>query len=243
MLGLFEGSLAIGCVGLVSMAGLQFGHGSMGHHAGGHGLDIGHGHVGDAGMGHAHIGHIGHAAHAIGHGVHAGHGEVAHAGHGDAESAGHTAAAGQGVKAPLWLIPSPITVFSLMIGFGIAGIVYGHLFRLPIEWTAGIAVANALVFERFLVRPYWEWIFRSASTPGTNLEGAVATRAIAVTSFNVRGRGLVRLTVDGQDRDVLARLIPGTPRGCVRKGDVLFVERADQDNSVLVSKPDTVANL
>jgi hypothetical protein len=130
-----------------------------------------------------------------------------------------------------------------MIGFGLAGIVFGRWLNLPMEWTAAIAVANAIVFERFLVRPYWEWIFRFASTPGTNLQGAVATKAIAVTSFNARGRGLVRLTVDGQDRDVLARLIPGTSRGRVRRGDTLFVERADEDNSVLVSKPDSVANL
>jgi hypothetical protein len=126
-----------------------------------------------------------------------------------------------------------------MIGFGLAGIVFDRFFSFEI--AAAIAVANALVFERFAVRPYWDWIFRSASTPGTNLEGAVATRSIAVTSFNARGQGLVRLTVDGQDRDVLARLMPGTPAGCVHKGDALFVERVDEDNSVLVSKPDSVA--
>jgi hypothetical protein len=123
-----------------------------------------------------------------------------------------------------------------MIGFGLAGIALGQWLHLPVEWTAAIAAAPAIGFERFLVRPYWEWIFRSASTPGTNLEGAVATRAVAVTSFNARGRGLVRVTMDGQDRDVLARLMPGTPLRAVHKGDMLFIERVDEDNSVLVSK-------
>jgi hypothetical protein len=42
--------------------------------------------------------------------------------------------------------------------------------------------------------------------------------------------------MDGQDRDVLARLMPGTPLRAVHKGDMLFIERVDEDNSVLVSK-------
>jgi hypothetical protein len=242
MLDLFEGSLAVGCVGLASLAALQLGHGGGGHHAGGHGLDAGHGHVGHIDAGHGHVGHIdaghAHGGHIDAGHAHGGHSDISHAGHGDVSNA--HAQAETAIRAPFWLIPSPIVIFSAMIGFGLVGMVCPQ--SIPGSWAIGIAAVGGLAFQPFLVQPYWEWFFKFASTPGTNLQGAVASKAVALTSFNARGRGLVRLTVDGQDRDVLARLMPGTPRGTVRKGDLVFVERADEDNSVLVSKPDSVAN-
>lgn len=233
MMGLFEGSLVIGLGGLVGMAGLQFTHhmGDSGTHLG----DAGHaGHLGDAGHA-AHLGDAGHGGH-IGDGGHGSHvGDAGHAGH--AGDGGHHAGhqADTGIHLPLWIIPSPIRVFSVLIGFGLAGMIFQQWFGF--WWTVALAVANGLVFERCLVRPYWQFLFRFASSPARLLEGTVATKAIAVTSFNASGCGLVRLCIDGESRDVLARLVP-SERGKVpvRKGDTVLIEGARSDDSVIVSR-------
>jgi hypothetical protein len=129
-------------------------------------------------------------------------------------------------------------VFSGLIGFGAAGMILSAWLGYS-TLVYVLALANAIVFERFIVRPYWSFFYRFVSEPGTCLEGAVAGRAVAVTAFDTKGRGLVRLSVDGQECDVLARLMPASRGQSVRKGDVLFVERANPDNSVLVSRQDS----
>jgi len=68
-----------------------------------------------------------------------------------------------------------------------------------------------------------------ASDPCEGLEGAVAKGAIAATRFDQTGRGLVKLTVDGQTVQVLATLDQDElARGIsVAQGDSLTVLDVD----------------
>jgi len=235
--------------------GMHIGDAGHGVHLGdaGHGIhvgDAGHGlHLGDIshalrlGGGHgAHVGDAGHAGHAgdIGHSGDAGHAGHGESGHGHSDASHHGDASGENtlaIKAPFWLLPSPIKVFSVLIGFGLAGIVFRELTpALQYEWLLAVAVLTGVVFERFMVRPYWSFLFRFASTPAGLLQSVVATKAIAVTTFNRSGCGLVRICVDGESRDVLARLVPQERGAPVHKGDSVLIEGANADDSVLVSR-------
>ena len=66
----------------------------------------------------------------------------------------------------------------------------------------------ALLFERVLVSPLWNFAMRFASKPALTLESAVTDEATAVTSFDANGQGIVSLEVDGQVVQILATLRP-----------------------------------
>jgi hypothetical protein len=140
------------------------------------------------------------------------------------------------IRNPFWMLPSPVMMFSWLIGFGLVGGLSER--EIGYWWAIALGVAGAFAFERGLVRPFWKFIFSFASAPSESLQGTLGHRAVAVTAFDAAGHGLVRVLMDGQDRDVLARLMPGEPLGGVRKGEILFVEKVnDADNSVVVSRP------
>ena len=179
---LYISSLLLGVVGLGAMALSGLGHQ-------GHAHSSGHTHAGPGHAGHAHA--HGNAAH--GHGGHAGH------------TGGHAIKGGR--DSFLWSLMSPRILFSLALGFGAAGelvspILPGGIFR------AVAALAGALVFERFLVTPLWNFTMRFASQPALTLESAVADEATAVTAFDANGQGIVSVEVDGQIVQVLATLLP-----------------------------------
>ena len=84
---------------------------------------------------------------------------------------------------------------------------------------------GGLLFYGLIVRPLWGLVFQFASTPARALEGSVAGVAEALTRFDASGKGLVRLTVDGQLVRVLAYL-ESDERGqarLVKPGDTLTV--------------------
>ena len=204
-------SLALGGAGLVAMAATGLAHSgshpgvhSGGHDASGHGTGPAHGHPGDNGA-HAHQGHPGefHLA---------GHTSVHHAG---------------GLKSTLLSLASPRVLFSLLVGFGLTGVVL-RPFLAGIVLLA-VAVVGAIVFERALVEPLWRFLFRFASNPATTLEDSLMSEARATSGFDDNGQGLVSVEVDGQIVQCLGTLRPDDfALGVrVRAGDVLRVEDVD----------------
>ena len=193
---LYISSMLLGAAGLgvMALSGLgTHGTGSGGAHGG-------HGHLGDAGHG-GHAGHSGHAGH-VGH-VHG-------SAHGSSQTHGPTnvpnAGAGRGMTEAFWLVTSPRFLFSLALGFGVVGELMRPMLRGPLLLVA--AIAGAVVFERLIVTPLWNFTMRFASTPALTLESAIADEATAVTSFDAQGHGIVSLEVDGQVVQILATLQP-----------------------------------
>lgn len=234
--------LISGFAGLVVMTVMGFAHG-FGHHGHGHGAHHGHLHTGHAHTGHTHTGEIG-----LTHGVHghAGHGHAGHAGHAHCAQ-GHDQAqqadgdadgdAGTALAALVWVLPllSPLNWFSWMVGAGAAGSLAAPV---PEPFRAAIAVAGAAAFNGLVVKPIWNFIFGFTSRPARNLEGCLAQEVEAVTAFDEKGVGLVRVTIDGHSEDVLARLEnPELSLGRVRRGDRLRIEDVDpHTNSCRVSR-------
>jgi len=165
----------------------------------------------------SHGGHAGHAGH--GHGGHGHGGHGAHAGHGHA---GH-AHAGQGLARNLL---SPRVLFSLLVGFGAAGLLAGPLGE---PWQAGAAIVGAAGFEGLIVGPLWRFLFRFESAPAATLETAIDDEARAVSGFDARGNGLVAVEVDGQVIQLLATLDGEELRRGVRirSGDLVRIAAVD----------------
>jgi hypothetical protein len=180
---LYISSMVLGAIGFTAMA--LGGLGGRGHHGGAVAARGGHAHAGGAG-------HV----HGIGH-THSRSGSTAPVGH----------AAGSGIAGrTFWLITSPRFLFSLLLGFGATGAMLHSVLPGPI--LLGAAAAGAVVFERFLVSPLWNFAMRFASRPASTFESAVADEAVAVSSFDDNGQGIVSLELDGQVLQVLATLQP-----------------------------------
>ncbi|HUQ45066.1 MAG TPA: hypothetical protein VM033_00360, partial [Gemmatimonadaceae bacterium] len=158
-------SLSLGAAGLATMAVGGLGHHGPGHHGADHGGGLGHG--GHAHGGHGHGGHAGHGDLVHGHASHGAHGHDAH-GHG---AHGHDASR-------LLSLLSPRVLFSVLVGFGAAGLVARHLVAGPL--VLAIAIAGGIAFEGLLVGPLWKQLFRFASSPALTLESAVQDEARAV---------------------------------------------------------------
>ena len=201
----------IGAVGFLTMAVLSFGHfgGLRGGH---HPLSPG-AHPTNTLIG-------GHATPA--------HGGTAHPGHSPAQ---HAPAPTKGGDARIsrfgWLMPTPIDISSLCLGFGAAGIILGHTLAGPALITA--AAVFALAYNLLLIRPAMNFVMKFVSRESRGLEGSVASEAEAVGHFDDRGRGIVRLTLDGQIVQLLATLEPTElARGVtVARGDKVFILEVD----------------
>jgi hypothetical protein len=210
-------ALVLGGTGLVAKAATGLAH--SGSHDGGGGHDAG---------GHAHLPHAdgaGHPGHAAG-----AHAAGAHAA--GAHAAGRTAAHHTGgLKSTLLSLASPRVLFSLLVGFGLTGVVARPL--LGGIALLVVAVAGAVVFERALVAPLWRGLFRFASNPATTLEGSLLSEARAASGFDNNGQGLVAVEVDGQIVQCLGTLREDDlALGVrVRAGDVLRVEQVDAARS------------
>lgn len=216
---IYQFSLYLGFTGLASMAvmGVSSAGGHAGTHVGGHGASHG---VGAPGHGTAHGGSHG-------------------AAHGQAHGHQHSQHSVSSRLSPLMSFLSPRVFFSVALGFGAAGTLGRKAIEEP--WMLILALVCGLAFELVLFRPMWNLIFRFASAPARTLESAVAEEAIAVTSFDANGNGLVSIDLDGQVRQILAHLSLDARQSStrVRTGDRLFVEDVDlQKNSCVVSPID-----
>jgi membrane protein implicated in regulation of membrane protease activity len=190
------------------------------------------------------VAHTGHSSDAGHHGgdvnLDVPHGGVlhAHAEHGPAEH-GHSAG-GRGVPgrgpSPLLALLSPMAFFSLCLGAGATGLLLRPL-HLPPALVGAAALLGGLLLYAAVVRPLSGLLLRFASTPSAALEGALAREAEALTAFDAQGRGLVRLTVDGQIVRVLATLEAGESPAPIRPGERLTVTGVDgRTNSCRVAR-------
>jgi hypothetical protein len=163
--------------------------------------------------------HHGHAPGRSGHGHHSTHVRGAD------RAGGHRHHAGASSRLLMFL--SPRLWFSLLVGFGATGLLVGQHATAAVR--LGVALLGALVFEVLLVRPIWSLATRFASDPAMTLETGVMDDAEAVTGFNAKGEGLVRLDLDGQVVQLLGVLTPSERDAGIRvaAGDRLLVEAVD----------------
>lgn len=223
--------LILGFAGLVIMA--ASGVASHGHDAGGHshgGKEIGGHGTRDLGHHHGHEIHVKDVAH-----VHAKDVGDHDATHLHDTHDGHDAS-GDSVSDYLLSLLSPRVGFSILVGVGAAGLLLDPFLGGVLLLAA--AVAAGFLFEGLLVRPFWNFFFRFASTPAQTLESALMDRATAVTGFDAQGQGLVSIVLDGQIVQLLGTLRPeDRATGVrVRAGDALTVEEVDgKRNRCIVS--------
>ncbi|MBC8139136.1 MAG: hypothetical protein H8F28_24955 [Fibrella sp.] len=213
----------IGTLGVVAMGAMGAMHGSHGH---------GHSHSADGGHGgHGLSGHQADGAHHAGAHHATGHHAEAHGhGHGNHHDATHQEGAGNAAGAMITILGylSPMTLFSVSLGAGATGLLLGE--RLTVVLTAALAILAGLLFFGFVVRPAMRFIQGFASKPATNLAGTIATEAFAQNRFDAQGRGIVRLSLDGESVRLLAYLEPEDhARGVVvAPGEKLLVTRIDE---------------
>ncbi len=179
-----------------------------------------------ASMGHIHVGG--------GHGA-AGHGAHGHGAHGHASQAHSSHAPKANLKN--FLSFSPIDVFAMCAGAGAVGVLLKPIFGGAILTLA--ALTGALVFDIGIIRTLAHFVERWSANPSSGLEGTVAHPGEAVTNFDAKGQGVIRLTLDGQIVQLLATLenteIQAGVR--VRKGDSLMVVQVDgAKNKCLVTR-------
>lgn len=215
----FEILLLVGVIGFVAMAGMGFLHG--GHsHGDGHSVGGAHGHA--PSIGHHHDSSLAHADHG-------GHLAGGHSHHVQGHVDGHNVGREMQVVSH-WglakLLPflSPLNIFSMALGAGATGMLVRGIVPAPFATLA--ACAGALFFDLAIVRPLMGLMIKFGSQPSEGLEGRVATLAEACTSFDERGRGLVKLTLDGEIVQLLGTLDPHETTK-VKKGDKLLVIGVD----------------
>jgi hypothetical protein len=149
-----------------------------------------------------------------------------HAGRGHHAAHGHQNAGARTGNFLLSLL-SPLSVFSVCLGIGAAGLLLRSI-PLPRQELFGVALLGGLFFYALLVRPIWALVFKFASEPAKALDGAVAGTAEALTRFDATGKGLVRVNVDGQIVRVLAFLEPQErTEETVKPGDQLTIISVD----------------
>ena len=122
---------------------------------------------------------------------------------------------------------SPRVLFSVALGLGTAGLVLRPVLGGPVLFAA--ALTAGILFERILVAPIWNFMFRFASTPALTLESAVSDEARAVTTFDSNGQGLIAVELDGQTVQLLGTLQPSDREMRVRvpAGARLRIEEVD----------------
>jgi hypothetical protein len=127
-------------------------------------------------------------------------------------------------------------VCSFLVGVGASGLLLERWLFEPL--VAAGALAGGVLFERYVVTPIWNGLFRFASAPARTLEQAVFEIAQAVTDFDAQGQGLIALELDGQLVQVLG-ILQADERAIgiqVRRGGRVRIEEVDAvRNRCLVS--------
>jgi hypothetical protein len=195
----------VGSIGFTAMVALGFLSHTAGDHGGTHhSLGHGSGHGGSHGL----LGHDGH--------------------HLPVHTKSATVNHSHGSKSlPSWFALSPLDIFSFCLGAGATGILAASV--LPAPALAIASAIGALAFNFAIVKPLMALLLRFATKPSEGLEGSVAKSVEAVTRFDSQGQGLVRLTLDGQNVQLLARLEAAEVTGgtTVAKGDQLVILAVD----------------
>jgi len=166
----------------------------------------------------------GHTANAPGGHVH--HLTAHQAGH---HSSGRNTLANQPVSVLIaglltWL--SPAYLAGATIGFGATGTLLAPILHGWLQLVAAVVGAGLICF--FCIRPLLTAVQKWASLPAKTLTDAMLENGTAVTDFDSKGYGLVRLNLDGQVVQLLGQLPPEEQSGArVRSGETLFVRSVD----------------
>ena len=177
-------------------ASAMFGMLAGGHHGGAH--HHGAAHHGAAHHGAAHHGALHHGAnghHTVGH--HGSSHTPAHHAHDAGGDANNKPVPSQsGTMMPWWTLISPLDIFAYAIGAGFAGLALQTLLHGP-AFTICL-VLGALVFNWVIVKPLMGLLMRFAAPPSQNLDNMVSQPCEAASKFDSQGKGLVKLSIDGQ---------------------------------------------
>ena len=123
-----------------------------------------------------------------------------------------------------WL--SPAYLAGAIIGFGATGTLLAPVLRGWLQLGASLIGAYIICF--FCIRPLLTGVQKWASLPAKTLTDAMLENGTAVTDFDSKGYGLVRLNLDGQVVQLLGQLAPEEQAGArVRSGETLFVRSVD----------------
>jgi hypothetical protein len=123
-----------------------------------------------------------------------------------------------------WL--SPAYLAGAIIGFGATGTLVEPILHGWLQLGAALVGAYILCF--FCIRPLLTGVQKWASLPAKTLTDALLENGIAVTDFDAKGYGLVRLNLDGQVVQLLGQLAPEEQSAArVRSGETLFVRSVD----------------
>ena len=123
-----------------------------------------------------------------------------------------------------WL--SPAYLAGAIIGFGATGTLLAPILH---GWLQlGTALIGAYIVCVFCIRPLLTGVQKWASLPAKTLTDAMLENGTAVTDFDSKGYGLVRLNLDGQVVQLLGQLAPDEQSGVrIRSGETLFVRSVD----------------
>src|SRR5690242_739070 len=200
---IYEFSAALGAAGLGIMGLTGFAHTIGGHHAD-------------------------HAASRASHTVH--HVAARAGARGGARSAGH-AAGGRLAGRALWALLSPRPLFSLLLGFGVVGLILQSITGGGVLFL--LAALGGVLFEFGLVRPLWNFLFRFESAPALTLETCIGDEARAATSFDAAGNGLIALELDGHIVQLLGSLRREDREAGIRvhAGDPVLIDDVDAERN------------
>jgi len=221
---LYSFSLALGGAGLGVMALSGLGHAIS--HSGSHADSL---RAGGQLTPHGHGPHL--------HGVRGGGSRAqSHASHSHPTSR----AGGGGFKGSImqrvWVLLSPRVVFSAFLGFGATGMALRSLSEGPRFLVAGV---GAVLLERLVVTPLWNFYMRFGSEPAVSLEGCIGDEARAVTHFDERGQGLIAVELDGRIIQLLGTLHPEDREAGarVRAGDAIWIDDVDDARNRCTVRP------
>ena len=177
------------------------------------------------GRGHGMLGNGGHSAHPL-----LGHGHA----HGSAATAkGELIPADLSHSNALRWIPSPRTVCSSLALYGAFGNALVHAAHLSFAAAAITAVIPALLIERLLLNPLWNFVFRFQTPPSSPFETLVLSEARALDAFR-NGKGLVETVRDGRRIQLMAELQEDQARLPIKVGTVLLIVDVDAGRERLI---------
>jgi len=129
----------------------------------------------------------------------------------------------------LLTLMSPRVLFSVMIGAGLTGLLLEGE-PLPGAFRDVVALIGGVLFERFVVQPYWNALMTFQSRPARSLGSVAMTHAQAMTDFDQVGQGLVALEFEGEVRQLLATQVTYEHAAGLRikRGDLLQLDTVDE---------------
>ena len=123
-------------------------------------------------------------------------------------------------------IPSPRAVLSWCALYGAFGNALVHAGHLGFAAAALGAIVPTLLVERVLLRPVWNFLFRSQAAPSGPLEQLILSECEAVVPFR-NGRGLIATIRDGRQVQLSAQLCDHDAARAVSFGQRLRIEDVD----------------